>query len=112
VVGGGAAGGCVVVVGGSVVGGSVVVDSVVVVGAVLVDVVVLVATVVLVVATAGRGDPGCCAGAVGANKPVRIMSTVRPPPNDVSRRDHTGVRHHQRASAEGAGSAGTLMRDQ
>ena len=112
VAGGGGAGASVVAVGGSVV---VVVVSVVVVvvGVVLLGVVVLVVVeVVATVATTGYWPPGGCAGAVGPNKPVRIMSTVKPPPNDVSRRDHTGVRHHQRASAEGAGSAGTLMRDQ
>jgi hypothetical protein len=111
VTGGGGAGACVVVVGGSVV---VVVDSVVVVGVVLLGVVVLadVTLVLLVVATMGSGAPGCCAGTFEPNKPERTRSTVKPPPSDVSRRDHTGVRHHQRASAEGAGSAGTLMRDQ
>jgi len=91
----------------------VVVDSVVVVGVVLPVVVVLVGVaMVLVIATTGCGVPGCCAGVGGPNSPVRTMSTVNPPPNDVSRRDHTGVRHHQRASVDGAESAGTVMRDE
>jgi hypothetical protein len=116
-VAGGGAGASVVVTGGSVV---VVVVSVVVgvvllvavlVVAVLVVVVPVVVAVVVMVATTGW-VPGCCAGAVAPNNPVRITSTVTPPPNDVSSRDHTGVRHHQRANAEGAGSAGTVMRDE
>lgn len=110
VTGGGGAGASVVVVGGSVV---VVVDSVVVVGGTLLTVVVLVVVaVVVMVATTGCGLSGGDAGAVDPNTPVRTTSAATPPPSEVTRRDHTGVRHHQRASAEGAGSAGTLMRDQ
>jgi hypothetical protein len=103
VVGGGAF--FVVVVGCSVV----VVSVVVVVVGVALLVAVVVRTVVLVDATAGCGMPGCRAGAVGAASPVRIMSTVTPPPNDTSSRDHTGVRHHQRASLEGTGAGETVI---
>jgi hypothetical protein len=115
VVGTGVTGGRWCVVGGGaffvvVVGGSVVVDSVIVVVvgvSLLVAVVVLAA--VLVKETTGCGKPGCRAGAVGATSPVRIMSTVTPPPSAVSSRDHAGVRHHQRASAEGTGAGETVM---
>jgi hypothetical protein len=104
VVGGGA---CLVVM---VIGSSVVTDSLVVtvVGVSLLVAVVVVAAV-LVTATTGCGMPGCRAGAVGATSPVMIMKAVTPPPNETSSRDHTGVRHHQRASAEGTGAGKTVM---
>jgi len=107
-------GGWCVVVGGAffavVVGRSVVVDSaVVVVVGVSLLVAVVVPAAVLVNETTGSGKPGCRAGAVGATSPVMIMSAVTPPPNDTSSRDHTGVRHHQRASAEGTGAGETVI---
>lgn len=107
-------GGWCVVGGGAffvvVIGRSVVVDSVVVVVVgVSLLVAVVVRAVVLVNETTGCGKPGCRACVVGATSPVRIMNAVMPPPNDTSSRDHTGVRHHQRASAEGAGAGETVM---